>query len=73
MAELCKGFTAKLKPCSFKATQGEYCKMHLKKINAKLENTCVRIIPDLKYHNHAPSQACLMNCPRYKNSVDSVL
>lgn len=61
----CKGKTAKGTPCSFKATQGEYCKMHLKKINAKLEKQCVRIIPDLVYHNHAPSQECTNICPRY--------
>lgn len=66
MEKMCAGKTAKGKPCSFRATQGLFCKKHN---NPK--NICVpveRTIPDLVYHNHAPNQECGKSCPRFNAS-----
>jgi hypothetical protein len=59
----CAGITSKGIRCSFKATQGEFCKKHVDKTTCKPQ--FIRKIPDLVYHNHAPNQECGKSCPRY--------
>lgn len=61
----CNGKTAKGKQCSRCALEGEiYCKTHLKIQDSKKNKGGERVIKEVIYHTHAPSEKIYPDCPR---------